>query len=162
MHHHLHLNHHIYTVNWSQMLLLIHITKHTESVSESDYWGDSCCWAGLTEPTSRGDGCTLRHVAPYRQLPAMKCEHTRPVTPHQHLYIQGTETERHEDPNLFWFITSSKINWVFTVRFKNKRHMWRHEYHPPHLINAVTLPCIKMKHRKCMWTQVHLAMLTTK
>jgi len=53
---------------------------------EGHYRGDSC-WAGLTAPaaetTSRA-GCTLRHVAPYRQLPAKKCEHTRPESAQQH------------------------------------------------------------------------------
>ena len=61
----------------------------TQSVSKSavavDYRGESCC-TGLTataaEPTSRA-GCTLRHVAPYRQLPAKKCEQTRPNTSSQ-------------------------------------------------------------------------------
>jgi len=29
----------------------------------------------------------------------------------------------------------------FPVRFRNERHMWQYEFHPPHLINVATLPC---------------------
>jgi len=33
------------------------------------------------------------------------------------------------------------FNAVFTVRFKNERHMRWYELHAPHLINVATLPC---------------------
>ena len=36
---------------------------------------------------------------------------------------------------------STDFNTVFTVRFKNKRHMWQYELHPPHLINVAALLC---------------------
>jgi len=33
------------------------------------------------------------------------------------------------------------FNALFTVRFKNERHMRRYELHAPHLITVATLPC---------------------
>jgi len=36
---------------------------------------------------------------------------------------------------------STDFNAVFTVRFRNERHMGQYELHPPHIINVATLPC---------------------
>ena len=36
---------------------------------------------------------------------------------------------------------STDFNAVFTVKFRNERHMQQYELHPPHLINVATPPC---------------------
>jgi len=46
--------------------------------------------------------------------------------------------------NLFLCVTSSKsngFNAVINARFRNERHIWGHEFHPPHLTIVATLPC---------------------
>jgi len=37
------------------------------------------------------------------------------------------------------FVKNQRILLHFTVRFRNERHMWQYELHPPHLINVATL-----------------------
>jgi len=38
-------------------------------------------------------------------------------------------------------LQSTDFNAVYTVRFRNERHMRQYELHPPHIVNVATLTC---------------------
>ena len=69
-----------------------------------------------------------------------------PETPERISMKLGIYTLGHKKkPNYFLPVTSPKSNGLitphFSVRFKNERHMWCYELHPPHLINVGALLC---------------------